>query len=83
MLPTEFKGQNVVYAKDQKEYLPLPAFKVPNSDYGQVFFCWRLSYWERIKLLFTGKVWHQVLTFNDRLQPQLLDVDRPDIIPKV
>jgi hypothetical protein len=27
MKPIEFKGQNTVYAKDQKEYLPLPAFK--------------------------------------------------------
>jgi hypothetical protein len=82
MQPIEFAGQNVVYAKDQKEYLPLPAYRVPNSDYGQTFFCWKLSPWERVKLLFTGRVWHQVLTFNDKLQPQLLDVTRPQVIPK-
>ena len=50
MKPTEFKEQNCVYAKDQKEYLPLPAHKVQDEK-GEVIFCMSLSLRERIKLL--------------------------------
>lgn len=73
----EFAGQTVVIAKDQPEYLPMPAHRAPD---GTVTCCWRLSFRERARLLFTGKLWHQVLTFNQGpLQPQLLLIDRPEL----
>jgi hypothetical protein len=31
MTPVEFKGQNAIFAKDQPEYLPLPALIVPGG----------------------------------------------------
>ena len=31
MKPVEFPGVNVVFAKDQPEYVPLPAMKVPDD----------------------------------------------------
>jgi hypothetical protein len=68
----------VVIAKHQVQYLPLPAYQFDDEE-GRVLFCWRLSLWERIRLLFTGRVWHQVLTFNRGLQPQLLSVDKPNL----
>ena len=34
MKPVEFAGVNVVFAKDQPEYVPLPAMKVPNDPQG-------------------------------------------------
>ena len=34
MKPVEFPGVNVVFAKDQPEYVPLPAMKVPNDPRG-------------------------------------------------
>jgi len=74
MKPTEFKQSNCTYAKDQPQYLPLPVFK---ADDGTVISCWCLSAWERIKLLFTGRVWFTVLTFNGPLQPQLPMVNSP------
>ena len=77
----EFKGQNVVIAKNQPEYLPLPAYRIPNDDYGRVTCCWALSWRERFRLLWSGKVWHTVMTFNQPLQPQLIAVERPDYIP--
>lgn len=72
----EFPEQTAIYAKDQPEYIPLPAYQF-GDDVGTVAFCWRLSMIERLKMLFTGKVWHLVLTFNQPLQPQLLTVDKP------
>lgn len=34
MKPVEFPGVNVVFAKDQPEYMPLPAMKIPNAPAG-------------------------------------------------
>jgi hypothetical protein len=70
----EFPEQTVVIAKDQPEYRPLPAHVAPN---GMVTFCWKLSLLMRLRVLFTGKLWHQVLTFNTPLQPQSLLVKKP------
>jgi len=70
----DFEGRNVVFAENQPEYKPLYAFR---DNSGQVVCCWKLTIKERIKLLFTGKIWHSILTFNEELQPQLLETDCP------
>lgn len=74
MKPMKFKGMNTVYAKNQSEYFPLPSHK---TEDGEVTSCWRLTVWERIKLIFTGKIYWQVLTFNNPLQPQKPSIDNP------
>lgn len=73
----EFPEQTVVIAKDQPQYLPLPAYCYPDDPKGRIAFCWALSWRERFRVLFGGQIWHQVLTFNGPLQPQLLTVDKP------
>lgn len=73
----EFPEHNIVYAKDQPQYWPLPAYKVPNDMRGQMICCWYLSWIERIKMLFTGRIWHSVYTFNKPLQPQMMWTDKP------
>jgi hypothetical protein len=77
MKPIEFKEQNIIFAKNQKEYLPLPAFVKVDGD---VISCWRLSFKERFKILFTGKLWLCVKTFNTKLQPLLPTVDKKQLI---
>ena len=74
MKTIDFKECNVVYAKEQPEYRPLPAHK---ADDGCVTSCWELSFIERIKILFSGKIFLQVLTFNQPLQPSKMSVDKP------
>lgn len=74
----EFPEQTVVIAKDQPEYLPLPAHRHRNDPQGKITCCWKLNWMQRLKVLVTGKVWHQILTFNHPLQPQLLLVEKPD-----
>ena len=75
----EFPEQTVVIAKDQPEYIPLPAYRYPNDPQGSIVCCWSLTWQERIRVLFYGRIWHQVLTFNQPLQPQLLTVEKPDM----
>jgi hypothetical protein len=80
---TDFPERNVVFAKDQPEYLQLPAYKLPSDGVGgdgRVICCWVLTWGERLKLLFTGRLWHHVLTFHDPLQPQFLEVDKPECL---
>jgi hypothetical protein len=74
----EFKERNLSIAKDQPEYLPLPCHVFDNDDSGKIAFCWQLTLIERLKVLFTGKLWHQVLTFKQPLQPQMLCVKKPE-----
>lgn len=64
---------NTVFAENQDEYLPLPAY----FDGDVVTSCWRLSFVERIKVLFRGRVFLQVLTFGTPLQPIKMSVDNP------
>ena len=74
MKPIDFKGRNRVFAKDQPEYVPLHAHITKG---GIVTSCWKMTFKERLKVLMTGEVWLQLLTFNQPPQPQLLSVDSP------
>ena len=74
MKPIKFKEANVTYAENQPEYIPLPAHKTAG---GEVISLWGLTWRERIRLFFTGKLWLSVLTFNRALQPLLPMVDSP------
>lgn len=73
----EFPEQTVVMAKDQPDYCPMPAHMVRGEAQGTVTCCWKLSWRERFKVFFGGVIWHQIMTFQKPLQPQLLLADKP------
>lgn len=79
MEPVKFKGVNVTFAENQPEYKPLPAFV---SEAGEVLTCWKFTFWERLKMLFTGKVFLLTMTFNSPLQPMSFFIDNPLQFPK-
>lgn len=74
----EFPEQTVVYAKDQPEYRPLPAYQY-NDKYGRITCLWSLSFIERLQVLFTGRIWHTIMTYGRPLQPQLLTTTKPSM----
>jgi len=74
MNPINFKEQNCIFAEHQQPYLPLPVHK---TDDGMVVSCWKLTWKERLKIIFTGKIWCALLTFNSPLQPQKLQIESP------
>jgi hypothetical protein len=80
MKPIKFNGMNVTFAEGQPEYLSLPAYKLPNDQRGTVVTCWGLSFFEKIKLLFTGKLYITSLTFNNALTPLLPEIDLPQAL---
>ena len=68
----------VVYAKNQPEYLPLPAVNVTYSGGKKtVISCWRLDVLERLKLVFTGRIWLEQVTLGNPLQAQRPTVNEP------
>lgn len=79
MEPIKFKGHNVVFAENQPEYKPLPAFKSDGPE-GAVVSCWKLSFRERIKILFTGKLWLSLWSFHQPLTPSLPTVNMEDVL---
>ena len=79
MRPVEFPEQTHVIAKDQPQYLPLPALVTEDR---QVISCWGLTWRERLQVLFTGRVWLTISTYNSPLQPQRMSVERPFYIPE-
>lgn len=70
-----FEDLEVVFAKDQPEYLPLPA--LPSGD--QVITHWRLSWSERLRALIKGDLYLTLLTFRRPLQPISLSLKRPEL----
>lgn len=79
MRPIDFPERNIKIAEKQDEYQTLPAHIQPNGIDGSIIsFCWGLNFWERLALLFRGRVWHQVLVWGP-LQPQLLSIDKPNM----
>ncbi|MBA4852060.1 hypothetical protein [Emticicia sp. BO119] len=79
MKPIHFLGQNTVYAKNQPEYQPLPGFKA-DSPQGEFISCWKLSFKERLMILFTGKLWVSLMTFNKPLTPSFFSVKKSDVL---
>jgi hypothetical protein len=79
MNPIEFDGQSAVLQKPvnmtDKECCPLPILRLD----GTVISCWKMSWRERLKAFFTGKIWLGVLSGQTQ-PPVYLAIDQPFII---
>jgi len=73
MKPIEFPEANVTWAKKQAGVLPLPAY----SNKRVTITKWRLTWLERLKMLWTGVLWLQQRNFGHSLQAQRPTVDYP------
>lgn len=78
MNPIKFKGVNVTYAKDQPQYRPLPCCRLMDEE-GTIIICWKLTWRERFAMLFKGKLWQTMLTFNKPLTPQHFATTKPQL----
>lgn len=78
MRPIDFEHINVIYAENQDEYQSLPALKLDTTE-GEIISCWHLSFFERVKLLITGKVCLSLMCFNGPLTPSFMSVNRKDV----
>lgn len=72
----KFEGCNVVYGAEQPEYAPLHAQKSGNITIT----CYELTFKERIKMLFTGRLWLGQMNFGEPLQPQLPALNKETLL---
>lgn len=77
MKPVYFKERTTVIAENQPPYLPLPAF-VHSDECRCVSSCWGLTWKEKLKVLFTGRIWVTMPTFRKPLTPVKLSTDTPN-----
>ncbi|HOT89476.1 MAG TPA: hypothetical protein PLC59_00055 [Bacteroidales bacterium] len=73
MKAIEFPEANAIFAKNQSSYMQLPAYKSPD---GIVTSCYKLTWKERLQILFGANIWVSLMTFNKPLQPQRLYVGK-------
>lgn len=52
-------------AENQDEYITLPSFIDPGPK-GEVVFCLGLTFAERVRILFTGRIWGCLMMFRDQ-----------------
>lgn len=74
MKPIEFPEQNVVFGKEQDQYLNLPAYR---AEGGHVVTCWHLDWKERLRVLFRGHIWLEIRTFDQPIQPVYMGTVHP------
>lgn len=78
VLPATPDQHEIILAKNQPQYHPLPVALVTYDDGVQSMISrYRLGWRERMKLLFTGDLWLEQLTFGAKLQPQRPTVNEP------
>lgn len=71
-------GTEVVYAKDQPEYIPLPAIRFPAQE-GLVVTRWTFTSEERDAIYDGADLYLATWTFNQPLQPLLLTTSPEEI----
>jgi hypothetical protein len=64
-----------IAAKNQPEYIPLPYIRDGKRELTR----YTLSIRERIKVLFTGSIYLELLTSEEFVHPRKLSVDRPKV----
>lgn len=75
--PTPPGYKRRVIGADQPEYQPLPA--IVHETFEQTILSgWRLSWRERLRVLVVGRVYVQLLTFGDPVQPQIVSTELPE-----
>lgn len=77
MKPIKFDEANTVFNENGADptYPKLYAFKAEQD--GLYITAWELSIWERLSLLFTGRLWLRLLTFGEPLQKHLPEIKKP------
>ena len=75
----KFDESNIVIAKDQDEFKALWAY----MDDEVTVSCYKLSFKERLKILFSGELWIGQVNFGMPLQAQLPSVYKETFFMKM
>lgn len=70
------EGQAVVYAANQPPYKPLPVWKTRDTVISR----WKLTWRERLAVLFGRSLYVEVMTFGQPLQPIYMSFSEADAL---
>lgn len=74
-----FNEMNTEVAQDQSQYITLPAL-VDDGAEGCVISCWRLNWWERIRMIFTGRIWVGLHMYGEDVTPIWMTTYKDELI---
>ena len=81
MKPIEFKEANTNFGVGQESVEPMPALYL--GEHGEVISCWKMTFKEALRLLFTRKIWLCIVTFGKPLQPSFMGTRKKELfVPK-
>jgi hypothetical protein len=75
----EFPEVNVILAKDQPEYVPLPVFVDGRDEMKPVTACFKLTPEELEEINRTGVLWYTQCTFGNAFHPVRMSTQNPFI----
>lgn len=79
------ESQEVVYAKDQPQYIPLRTLvnqNVTDKGYGRVISRWVLNDYQREAIAKGADIFLELLTFGERLQPIRISIGEGEPDPE-
>ena len=79
MKAVKFKEVNMTFAENQDQYNSLPVLKYTDKE-GSVVSCFQLTWGERFRIFFNGKMWLMLLTFHKPLTPIFMTTKKSDVI---
>lgn len=74
MKPINFKESN-----GKHQGIPTLKFR---TAHGEVISCWKGSLWERVKFLFTGKLWLAVISNNQPMPKNYFTIHKKELIKR-
>lgn len=77
MKATNWDHSNCKIAENQDEYKTLHGLKLPGTE-GYTITRWKLTFLERLRVLWTGIVWRNDMTFNRPFTPTFMSVHRKE-----
>ncbi len=78
MRPVQFEHVTNQVAEKQDEYNTLPALILDTPE-GDVISKWKLTFWERLRVLFLGYIWVDLWCFGKPVTPSRLTTYRKEV----
>jgi len=80
MKPIEFRESNHIYDQSgDPSVFPTPVYKADDRE-GHIVLCQGLSLWERLKLLWLGRIWVCYKTEHLPLPPSYFTVNKKELL---
>lgn len=74
------EAMELIFAKDQRQFLPLPALAVEDGSPGRIVTRWELTEEDRQRLAAGGSIYVWITTYHQPLQPLAVTTYAPEFI---